>query len=467
MSTAETLQKNLLINHQNAGLKLSDEDLKLADNYCEEYKNFLNKSKTERLAVKYTISQLVKHGFSEFSPENKYIAGDKIFINNRNKSIIAAIIGKESLENGVKIIASHIDSPRIDLKPRPLYEQAELAYFRSHYYGGIKKYQWTSIPLSLIGVIVKKDGTTIEVNIGEDPTDPVFCINDLLPHLAKDQMQKSMSEGISGEQLSILIGSRPYRTTDKVSEKVKLNIINILNEKYGITEYDFLSSELTVVPNFSARDIGFDKSIIGSYGQDDRVSAYTSLTALINVDINNPPKYTSVCVLADKEEIGSEGNTGLKSAFLKYFIADLAKPHGIEGRTVLSKSKCLSADVNVGFDPNFEEVTEKRNTAYINYGVVVTKYVGARGKSGTSDANAEFVGEIRTILDNNNIIWQTGELGKVDQGGGGTVAAYIANLNVDVVDIGIPILSMHSPFETASKFDIYMAYKAFKAFYTA
>ncbi len=507
-SIGKKLQDELLIKNKNATFVLSYEELKEIDEYCEVYKDFLNKSKTERNAVKYSIELLKKNGFTEYNYKEKYFPGDKVYLNNRNKSIICAVIGKNPIEDGVKIIASHIDCPRIDLKPRPLYEESQLAFFKTHYYGGIKKYQWVTIPLSLIGVIIKSDGTTIDVCIGEDENDPVFCINDLLPHLAKDQMQKKMSEGIKGEELNIIVGSRCYRD-EEIAEKVKLNIIKYLNEKYSIVEYDFLSAELTAVPNFKARDIGFDRSLIGSYGQDDRVSAYTSLTAFIveydflSAELTAVPNFkardigfdrsligsygqddrvsaytsltalidagapntTSICILADKEEIGSEGNTGLKCAFLRYFIADLAKHYNVEARTVLSNSECLSADVNAGFDPAFSDVAEKRNTAYMNYGVVVTKYVGARGKSGTSDANAEFVAKIRRILDKNNIIWQTGELGKVDQGGGGTVAAYIANLNVDVVDIGVPILSMHSPFELSSKTDVYMAYKSFLAFY--
>lgn len=460
-SKGKKLQDELLIKNKNATFVLSYEELKEIDEYCEIYKDFLNKSKTERNAVKYSIELLEKNGFTKYDYKEKYFPGDKVYLNNRNKSIICAVIGKNPIEDGVKIIASHIDCPRIDLKPRPLYEESQLAFFKTHYYGGIKKYQWVTIPLSLIGVIIKSDGTTIDVCIGEDENDPVFCINDLLPHLAKDQMQKKMSEGIKGEELNIIVGSRCYKD-EEIAEKVKLNIIKYLNEKYSIVEYDFLSAELTAVPNFKARDIGFDRSLIGSYGQDDRVCAYTSLTALIDAGV---PNTTSICILADKEEIGSEGNTGLKCAFLRYFIADLAKHYNVEGRTVLSNSECLSADVNAGFDPAFPDVAEKRNTAYMNYGVVVTKYVGARGKSGTSDANAEFVAKVRRILDKNNIIWQTGELGKVDQGGGGTVAAYIANLNVDVVDIGVPILSMHSPFELSAKTDVYMAYKSFLSFY--
>ena len=335
-----------------------------------------------------------------------------------------------------------------------------MALFKTHYYGGIKKYQWTVIPLALHGVIIKADGSRVKVTIGEDEDDPVFCVNDLLPHLAADQMKRNLAQGIKGEELNIVIGSRPFKE-DGISDAVKLNIMQILNEKYGIVEDDFLSAELEAVPAFKAKDIGFDRSMIGAYGHDDRVCAYTALMA--SVKCKNP-KYTAVTILTDKEETGSDGNTGLQSAYLKYFIADLASAFGAEGRDVLSNSECMSADVNAAFDPTFPDVMDKRNCAFINYGVVVTKFTGSRGKSGTSDASAEFVGKIRKLLDDNKVIWQTGELGKVDMGGGGTVAAYIANLNVDTIDVGVPVLSMHAPFETVAKIDVYMTYRAFQSF---
>ena len=335
-----------------------------------------------------------------------------------------------------------------------------MAMFKTHYYGGIKKYQWTTIPLSLHGVIVKSDNSKVIVNIGEDDDDPVFCVTDLLPHLASEQMKRPVTEVIKGEELNILIGSRPFKDDD-ISEKVKLNIMQILNDKYGIVENDFLSAELEAVPAFKAKDVGFDRSMVGSYGHDDRVCAYTALQATFK---SKAPTKTIVTVLSDKEETGSDGNTGLNSSYLKFFIADLAKLYGVDGWTVLSHSECLSADVNAAFDPTFPDVNEKNNAAFINRGVVVTKYTGSRGKSGTSDASAEFVGQIRNLLDKKGVIWQTGELGKVDIGGGGTVAAYIANLNVDVIDVGVPVLSMHAPFEIVSKIDVYMAYKAFSAF---
>ena len=390
----------------------------------------------------------------------KLSAGDKIYRINRGKAVIAAIIGSEPIESGVRLCAAHIDSPRLDLKQFPLYEDNEMALFKTHYYGGIKKYQWTAIPLSLHGVIIKSDNSSVKVNIGEDENDPVFCVTDLLPHLATEQMKRNLAQGIKGEELNIVVGSRPFKD-DEASEAVKLNILNILNEKYGIIEDDFISAELEAVPAFKAKDIGFDRSMIGSYGHDDRVCAYTALSATL--DCENP-KHTVVTILTDKEETGSDGNTGLCSAYLKYFIADLAAEFGTEGRTVLSASECLSADVNSAFDPTFPDVLERNNCAYINKGVCVTKFTGSRGKSGTSDASAEFVGRVRNLLDSKNVIWQTGELGKVDMGGGGTVAAYIANLNVDTIDVGVPVLSMHAPYEIVSKIDVYMAYKAFSVF---
>lgn len=460
--SAKELKKELLIDRQNGGLVLSDEDIQRAENFCEGYKDFLNIGKTEREASDAAVTLAKCFGFTEYEYGKKYNPGDKVYYVNRHKAVIFTVFGTDDIKNGVNITAAHIDSPRIDLKARPLYEETQLALFKTHYYGGIKKYQWTAIPLSLHGVIIKADGTKITVNVGEDENDPVFCVTDLLPHLAADQMKRTLAEGIKGEELNILIGSYPFKD-DEESEKVKLNIMYLLNQKYGIIESDLLSAELELVPAFKAKDLGFDRSMIGSYGQDDRVCAYTALMALL--EQKDIPARTSVCVLADKEEIGSDGNTGLNSSFLKYFIADLAKPFGVDGRYVLSNSKCLSADVNAAYDPTFSDVMERRNSSYLNYGVVLTKYTGSRGKAGTSDASAEFTAEISHLFDRNNVLWQNGELGKVDQGGGGTVAQYIANLNVDVIDVGVPVLSMHSPFEVTAKIDIYSAYLAFKAFY--
>ena len=458
---ATELQKKLFMKKKNAGLTMSDAEIKTADKFAENYKKFLDEAKTEREAVKAAVSILKKNGFSEYQKGKKYKAGDKIYFSNRGKAIILSVIGKENIENGVNILAAHIDSPRLDLKQNPVYEDTEMAYFKTHYYGGIKKYQWTTIPLSLHGVIVKSNGETVEVNIGEDDKDPVFVVTDLLPHLAQEQMKRPAAKIITGEELNILIGSRPFKD-DEASELVKLNIMNILFEKYGITEEDFISAELEAVPAFKSKDIGFDRSLIGAYGQDDRVCAYTAMMATI--DVKGIPAKTVVTVLTDKEETGSDGNTGLQSSYLEYFIYDLAESYGKNGRDVLSASKCLSADVNAGFDPTFADVLERKNSAYVGKGTVLTKFTGAGGKSGTNDASAEFVGYVRHIFDENNVVWQTGELGKVDLGGGGTVAKYIANLNVDTIDLGVPVLSMHAPFEVTSKTDFYMTYKAFGAF---
>lgn len=460
-SKAKELKKQLFMDKKNSGLIMTDAEMKSADKFNEEYKKFLDNAKTEREAVNAAVQIAEKAGFVQFDNGKKYKAGDKVYYINRGKALILAIIGKESIEKGTNILAAHIDSPRLDLKQNPLYEDAEMAFFKTHYYGGIKKYQWTAIPLALHGVIIKKDGKNVDVKIGEDDKDPVFVVNDLLPHLAEEQMKRPAPKIVSGEELNILIGSRPFRD-DEASELVKLNIMNILFEKYGIVEEDFLSAELEAVPAFKAKDIGFDRSMVGAYGQDDRVCSYTALMA--TVDLKTVPSKTVVTVLTDKEETGSDGNTGLQSSYLEYFIHDLAESCGKSGRHVLSASKCLSADVNAGFDPSFPDVLEKKNCAFVGKGTCLTKFTGSRGKGGTSDASAEFVGYVRSIFDKNNIIWQTGELGKVDLGGGGTVAKYIANLDVDTIDLGVPVLSMHAPFEITSKNDVYMTYKAFSAF---
>lgn len=459
-NAAKELKERLALNRKHCGLLLSEKEVKKAEEYCEGYKRFLTEGKTEREACAYAVQLAEKEGFVAYEYGKKYKPGDRVYQINRNKAVILAIMGTEPIENGVNITAAHIDAPRIDLKQRPLYEDNELALFKTHYYGGIKKYQWTALPLALHGVIVRADGSCVTVRLGDDPGDPVFCITDLLPHLAQDQMKRTLSEGVKGEELNVLVGSYPFRD-DEASERVKLNILKLLNEKYDIVEADFLSAELELVPAFGARDVGLDRSMVGSYGQDDRVCAYTILTAAL---ATKKPKRTVVCVLTDKEETGSDGNTGLNSRYMEYFIADLAKPFGVDVRRVLSNSKCLSADVGAGVDPTFPDVCERLNSCYLNYGVVVTKFTGARGKSGTSDASAEFVGEVRRMLDKAGVIWQHAELGKVDQGGGGTVAQYVANLNVDVVDVGVPVLSMHAPFEIVAKLDIWSAYQAFVAF---
>ena len=449
---------------KNAWENLAEDEKEQLSAFAKDYMAFLNNGKTERECVAEGVRQAEAKGFKNLMDVVKngetLKAGDRVYRAWMNKDIMLFIIGEKPMERGMNILGAHIDSPRIDIKQNPLYEDEHLAYLDTHYYGGIKKYQWPTVPLSLHGVIIKADGTKVTVNIGEDENDPVFCVSDLLPHLADEQYKRPAPKLIKGEELNIIIGSRPFKD-DEGSELVKLNIMLILNEKYGIVESDFISAELEAVPAFKAKDVGFDRSLVGAYGQDDRVCAYTELMAVL--ELNNPEK-TAVAILTDKEETGSDGNTGLRSSYLRYFIADLASTFGVKGRTVLQNSRCLSADVNAAFDPTFPDVFEKRNSALLNGGVCVTKYTGSRGKSGTSDASAEFAGEIRRLLDANGVIWQTGELGKVDIGGGGTVAAYIANLDVNTIDVGVPVLSMHAPFEITAKTDIWAAYRAFEAF---
>ena len=461
MPTVEELKNELFYKPKHAVNLVTEDEVAKADEFCEGYKKFLDEAKTEREATERVKADAIKLGFQEFVAGKEYKAGDKIYFVNRGKSIILAVIGEKSLKEGVKIAAAHIDSPRLDLKPNPLYESDELALFKTHYYGGIKKYQWVAIPLALHGVIIKVDGSRVEVKIGEEQGEPKFVISDILPHLGAEQGKRTLSEGIQGEELNVIVGSRPFKS-DEGSELVKLNILKLLNEKYGIKEADFLSAELEVVPAFKSDDIGFDRGLIGSYGHDDRVCAYPAAMAAFNVE---NPQYTAITVLTDKEETGSDGNTGLQSDYLKNFIAFLAKAQGLEVYEVLSKSECLSADVNSAYDPTFNSVFEKNNTSYLNKGVVITKYTGARGKGGTSDASAEYMGKIRRLLDEDGVVWQIGELGKVDAGGGGTVAKYIANMDVDVVDLGVPVLSMHAPYEVVSKLDVYMAYRAFLKFF--
>lgn len=465
METEEVkkLKEELLINRKNGYFQISDEKVKKADQFCEEYKNFLNQCKTEREVVSYSVKSAEKAGFTPYDFDKKYKAGDKVYFNNRGRAIILAVIGKNGCKNGVRITAAHIDSPRLDLKPHPLYEKDDIAWLKTHYYGGIKKYQWTAIPLSMHGRAVLKDGTKVDIRLGEEEGEPQFCVTDLLPHLAAEQMEKKLSKAIEGENLNITVGSWPVRADDG-DNLVKLNIMKLIHEKYGMTEEDFVSADIEFVPAFKASDIGFDRSMIGAYGHDDRVCAYPALMAAIHAKI---PESTVITVLADKEEVGSDGNTGLNSQFMHYFIADLARSEGLEPSRVLRQSKCLSADVTAAFDPNYASAYEAINSCYINNGIGMAKYTGARGKSGSSEASAEFVAEIRNLFEQNDVLWQMGELGKVDAGGGGTVALYIANLDVDVLDVGVPVLSMHSPFEVVSKLDIYMTYHGIKAFYEA
>lgn len=462
--SGEELRKNLFNLKENGWEKSTAEQREKMFAFADEYMYFLNRAKTEREAVKISKEILDKNGFKPIEEYETLKTGDRVYYINRDKSMYIAVIGENKIEDGLNIIGAHIDSPRLDLKPNPLYEDTGFAFLKTHYYGGIKKYQWTAIPLAIHGVIVKTNGEKIEVNIGEDEADPIFTITDLLPHLAQDQMDKKLKEAISGEDLNVLIGSIPYQD-ENVQEKVKLNILNILNKKYGIVEADFLSSELEIVPAFNSRSLGFDRSMVAGYGQDDRVCAFTSLRAILNIE---KPKNTAVCILSDKEEIGSMGNTGMESRVFDTFISELLnkteenRPNLLE--KVFCNSKMLSADVDAGYDPLYANVFEKDNAAFLGAGIGLNKYTGARGKSGASDANAEYVAKVRQIFEENNIRYNISELGKVDAGGGGTIAYILANKGVDVIDCGVPVLSMHSPYEVTSKYDIYTAYRAYKAF---
>ena len=433
------------------------------EDYCRGYMAFLNEARTEREAVKIAIEMAEDKGFVEYVDGMKLSTGDKVYCNNRSKALMLAVIGRKSLEEGCVIAGAHVDSPRIDLKQNPLYESDELAYFKTHYYGGIKKYQWVTIPLELHGVVALKNGETIDVSIGRDPSDPQFVITDLLPHLGKEQMRKTMEEGITGEGLHILIGSIPY--ADEGSDRVKLAVMSILNDRYGIVEEDFLSAELTAVPAFEVREIGLDRSLIGGYGHDDRVCAYAELKAIL--DLDEAPEKTAVCILADKEETGSDGVSGMQSSAFECFMEELCAGQNVPLRRCFKNSFCLSADVTAAFDPNFPEVSEKRNDAKLNYGMGICKFTGARGKSGTSDASAEIVGYLRRIFADAGVVWQMSELGKVDQGGGGTIAKYMANRNIDTIDAGVPVMSMHAPFEVVAKFDCFMTYLGVLAAYKA
>mgnify|MGYP000888203738 FL=1 len=456
----EKLSKELLFSYKHVA-KEDKKEFKKSDEFSTAYKEFLNKAKTERECVALAKEMLTKAGYKEFDITKKYKAGDKVYKINRGKAIMAATFGSKDLNEGIRINAAHIDSPRLDLKPNPLYEKNELAFFKTHYYGGIRKYQWVTIPLAMHGVVVKKDGTKVEINIGEDEDDPVFMISDLLPHLGMKQGERKLAEGINGEELNIIVASLPLDDTD-IKDAVKLHAMKLLNDRYGITERDFARAEIEFVPALKARDMGFDRSLIAAYGQDDRICAYPALIAEIDT---KKPEYTTLTVLADKEEIGSVGNTGLHSNFVHDFISMLATNKKADVRVVCENSACLSSDVNAAYDPTFDSVFEANNSCYLNHGCVLTKYTGARGKYSSSDASAEFMAKVIDIMDKAGVHWQIGELGAVDVGGGGTVAQFIAMLNIDVVDLGIPVLAMHAPCEVASKIDLYNAYKAFKAFY--
>ncbi|MBQ2940555.1 MAG: aminopeptidase [Clostridia bacterium] len=453
------LKDELLFTQKNAAIERSDEDTAKADAYAEDYKKYLNAAKTERLAVSEAVRLAEANGFVPFDRTKALKAGDKVYVNNRGKALILAVIGSHPLTDGVSIAAAHVDSPRLDLKPNPLYEKTGMAYFDTHYYGSIKKYLYATVPLALYGVVTRKDGSTVEIAIGDKEGDPVFVVTDLLIHLSREQMQKPATSVVSGENLDILIGSRPFDHS-KESDAIKLNIMHILNERYGITETDFLSAELEAVPAGQAKDVGFDRSLVGGYGHDDRVCAYPALTALFALDV---PAYTAITLLCDKEEIGSDGATGTQGNFFPYFMEDLADAMGVKARHVYSKSLCLSADVNSAYDPLYASAYCEQNSSFINRGVVLTKYTGSGGKGGSNDASAEVMGTFRRIMDAGDVIWQIGELGAVDAGGGGTVAKYIAQLDVDTVDLGVPVLSMHAPFEVISKLDLYETHRAFYA----
>lgn len=465
MNDAIELKDKLFQKKVNGWSTISEEEKQRVFSYADSYMKFLNEAKTEREVVQTCITIAKQNGFQDINEMEQLKSGDKVFFCNHGKSLYLARIGDEVLEKGISIIGSHADSPRLDLKPNPLYEEAELAYFKTHYYGGIKKYQWTAIPLAIHGVIIKTSGEKITINMGEDEQDPIFTITDLLPHLAIEQMEKKLKDGLEGENLNLLVGSIPYPDKE-ITEKIKLNILTILNKKYGIVESDFMSAELELVPAFKARSLGFDEGLIAAYGQDDKACVYTSLTAMMELDKVGK---TAVCIISDKEEIGSMGNTGMESKAFDTFITLLLDKTGQNKVNALEQvfyhSEMLSADVDGGFDPIYASVYEKTNASYLGYGIGINKYTGSKGKSGASDANAEYVASIRKLLEENNITYQISELGKVDIGGGGTIAYIMANKGVNVIDCGIPVFSMHSPYEVSSKYDLYMAYQAYKTFW--
>ena len=460
--TTEELREALTASPKNGYTKLSTEQREEMNAYCARYAAFMDAAKTEREATTWAVAEAEKHGFKPFVPGMQAVPGDKIYLNNRNKSILLAVVGEKSLAEGANICAAHVDSPRLDLKPNPLYEESELSYFKTHYYGGIKKYQWSAIELALHGVVCRKDGSSVTVTIGEDNSDPILMISDLLPHLAADQMKKSLAEGLVGEQLNVLLGSEPLE--GEGGDLVKLHVLKLLNEKYGITESDFHSAELCIVPAGKCRDVGFDRSLMSAYGHDDRVCAYAEMDALFHI---GTPSKTAVCILADKEEIGSVGISGMQSHAFEYFMGGLCDAQGVKLENCFANSFCLSADVSNAFDPNFPEVSDRRNNSQLNYGVAICKYTGSRGKGGASAASAEAMSHVRQTLDNAGVLWQLATLGKVDQGGGGTVAAYMANRNIVTVDAGVPVLSMHAPLEIVSKLDCYHTMLACKAIYLA
>lgn len=459
---ADELREALLSSPKNGFVGLSQEERAEMEAYCKRYAAFMNACKTEREATAWATAEAEKHGFRHAVPGMEVKPGDKIYLNNRGKSFMIAVVGTESLDEGANICAAHVDSPRMDLKPQPLYEDSEIAYFKTHYYGGIKKYQWTCVPLAIHGVVCKKDGSEVTVTIGEDENDPILVVSDLLIHLSADQMKKTLAEGIAGEQLNVILGTEPLE--GEGSDLVKLNIMRLLNEKYGFVEDDFRTAELTVVPAGKCREVGLDRSLLGAYGHDDRVCAYAELEPMLTLPT---PKHTAVCILADKEEIGSVGISGMQSRAFEYFMEILCDGQGVKLSHCFAKSFCLSADVSNAFDPNFAETCDRRNNSMLNYGVSICKYTGSRGKGGASDASAEAMQHVRSTLDAAGVKWQIATLGKVDQGGGGTVAAYMANRNIVTVDAGVPVLCMHAPLEIVSKLDCYETMKACKAIYLA
>ena len=460
--TTDELREKLLTKAENGFKRITAEERAEMEDYCKRYMAFMDACKTEREATAWTVETCKAHGFKELKPGMDLKPGDKVYYNNRGKSLLLAVIGSETLDKGANICAAHVDSPRMDLKPQPLYEAEEMAFFKTHYYGGIKKYQWTAIPLALHGVVCLRDGSTVTITIGEDDNDPILYVTDLLPHLAADQMQKPAAKVIEGEQLNILLGTEPME--GEGGELVKLNIMRLLNEKYGFTEADFRTAELCIVPAGKCREVGLDRSLLGAYGHDDRVCAFAEIDPLLTM---GTPKHTAVCILADKEEIGSVGISGMQSQYFEYCMEIMCDAQGVKLSQCFANSFCLSADVSNAYDPNFPETCDKRNNSMLNYGVSICKYTGSRGKGGASDASAEVMGHIRTTLDEAGVLWQMATLGKVDQGGGGTVAAYMANRNIVTVDAGVPVLSMHAPLELVSKLDCYETMLACKAIYLA
>ena len=459
-SKGQKLQDELSFSFKHIG-QIRPEDIEPSIEFCEGYKTFMNSSKTERECVRTLEAMAKREGYKLFDPKASYKSGDRFYYVNRKKNVMLVTVGKKPLDYGIKFNIAHIDSPRLDLKPNPLYENTEIAYFKTHYYGGIRKYQWGTTPLAMHGVAVLKDGSCVDISIGENDDEPKFVVSDLLPHLSAQQNKRPLSDGLKGEELNIIVGNIPYQDDD-VTEPYKLMALKLLHDKYGMTEKDFTRAEIEMVPAVKAADIGLDRSLVGAYGQDDKVCAYAAVMAAFEI---KEPEHTSVTVLTDKEEIGSEGNTGMASRALDHFVEDLCDIFGVKARNVYRNSICLSSDVNAAYDPTFADVFEKNNSSFLGHGPVLTKYTGARGKSGSNDASAETMGQVIACMEKENVIWQIGELGKVDEGGGGTIAKFMGDNDVDTVDLGVPVLAMHAPFEITSKLDIYHTYKAFCAFY--